>query len=232
LSNRINPQIEASWRERLEPEFNTDSFVQLKAFLTAEREAGKVLYPPGAKMFAAFDYTPWDQVKVVIVGQDPYHGPGQANGLCFSVNPDVRPPPSLGNIYKELKADLGCSIPNHGDLSHWAREGVLLLNATLTVEARKAGSHQGKGWDEFTHASIEKVVAEKEHVVFILWGKFAQAKQSVIDTQRHAIILSPHPSPFSAGRGFFGSKPFSRTNEQLAAWGLEPVDWAIPPLDA
>jgi uracil-DNA glycosylase len=228
LSQRIEPRIEAGWKARLADEFNTDSFNQLKAFLAAERQAGKVLYPPGSKLFSAFDNTPWDRVKVVIVGQDPYHGPGQANGLCFSVNPGVRPPPSLVNIFKELSRDLDCPIPKHGDLSHWAREGVLLLNATLTVEARRAGSHQDKGWEAFTHAVIEKVVAEKEHVVFILWGKYAQAKEAVIDTTRHRVIKSPHPSPFSADRGFFGSQPFSRTNAILSEWGLEPVDWVIP----
>lgn len=228
MSQRIEPRIEAGWKACLADEFNTDSFNQLKAFLAAERQAGKVLYPPGSKLFSAFDNTPWDRVKVVIVGQDPYHGPGQANGLCFSVNPGVRPPPSLVNIFKELSSDLDCPIPKHGDLSHWAREGVLLLNATLTVEARRAGSHQDKGWETFTHAVIEKVVAEKEHVVFILWGKYAQAKEAVIDTTRHRVIKSPHPSPFSADRGFFGSQPFSRTNAILSEWGLEPVDWVIP----
>ncbi len=228
MSQRIEPRIEAGWKARLADEFNTDSFNQLKAFLAAERQAGKVLYPPGSKLFSAFDNTPWDRVKVVIVGQDPYHGPGQANGLCFSVNPGVRPPPSLVNIFKELSSDLDCPIPKHGDLSHWAREGVLLLNATLTVEARRAGSHQDKGWEAFTHAVIEKVVAEKDHVVFILWGKYAQAKEAVIDTTRHRVIKSPHPSPFSADRGFFGSQPFSRTNAILNEWGLEPVDWVIP----
>jgi len=228
LSQRIEPRIEAGWKARLGDEFSATSFGQLKAFLVAERQAGKVLYPPGSKIFAAFDHTPWDRVKVVIVGQDPYHGPGQANGLCFSVNPGVRPPPSLVNIFKEMCSDLDCPMPKHGDLSHWAREGVLLLNATLTVEARRAGSHQDKGWEAFTHAVIEKVVAEKEHVVFILWGKYAQAKESVIDTTRHRVIKSPHPSPFSANRGFFGSQPFSRTNAILGDWGLEPVDWVIP----
>jgi uracil-DNA glycosylase len=228
LSQRIEPRIEASWKARLADEFNTASFSQLKAFLLAERQAGKVLYPPGSKIFAAFDHTPWDRLKVVIVGQDPYHGPGQANGLCFSVNPGVQPPPSLVNIFKELSSDLDCPIPRHGDLSHWAREGVLLLNATLTVEARRAGSHQDKGWEAFTQAVIEKVVAEKDHVVFILWGKYAQAKEAVIDTTRQRVIKSPHPSPFSADRGFFGSKPFSRTNAILSDWGLEPVDWVIP----
>lgn len=228
MSQRIEPRIEASWKARLADEFNTASFSQLKAFLLAERQAGKVLYPPGSKIFAAFDHTPWDRLKVVIVGQDPYHGPGQANGLCFSVNPGVQPPPSLVNIFKELSSDLDCPIPRHGDLSHWAREGVLLLNATLTVEARRAGSHQDKGWEAFTQAVIEKVVAEKDHVVFILWGKYAQAKEAVIDTTRQRVIKSPHPSPFSADRGFFGSKPFSRTNAILSDWGLEPVDWVIP----
>jgi uracil-DNA glycosylase len=228
LSQRIEPRIEAGWKARLADEFNTASFSQLKAFLLAERQAGKVLYPPGSKIFAAFDHTPWDRLKVVIVGQDPYHGPGQANGLCFSVNPGVQPPPSLVNIFKELSSDLDCPIPRHGDLSHWAREGVLLLNATLTVEARRAGSHQDKGWEAFTQAVIEKVVAEKDHVVFILWGKYAQAKEAVIDTTRQRVIKSPHPSPFSADRGFFGSQPFSRTNAILSDWGLEPVDWVIP----
>ncbi|MFP6905279.1 MAG: uracil-DNA glycosylase [Verrucomicrobiota bacterium] len=228
MSQRIEPRIEAGWKARLADEFNTVSFSQLKAFLLAERQAGKVLYPPGSKIFAAFDHTPWDRLKVVIVGQDPYHGPGQANGLCFSVNPGVQPPPSLVNIFKELSSDLDCPIPRHGGLSHWAREGVLLLNATLTVEARRAGSHQDKGWEAFTQAVIEKVVAEKDHVVFILWGKYAQAKEAVIDTTRQRVIKSPHPSPFSADRGFFGSKPFSRTNAILSDWGLEPVDWVIP----
>ena len=211
-------------------EFNAESFVALRAFLAAEKAEGKVFYPPGSKIFSAFDRTPWDAVKVVIVGQDPYHGPGQANGLCFSVNPGVRLPPSLKNIFKEMQSDLGYEIPAHGDLSAWADQGVLLLNATLTVEARQAGSHQKRGWEEFTDAVIRKVSAEKEHVVFILWGAYAQRKQEMIDTDRHAIVASPHPSPFSADRGFFGSKPFSKTNAILSDWGLPPIDWQIPAL--
>ena len=225
---RIDPKIEASWKERILDEFDTDSFHRLKDFLAAEKAQGKVFYPPGSKIFAAFDHTPWDAIKVVIIGQDPYHGPGQANGLCFSVSPGVRPPPSLMNIFKELKQDLGVDIPNHGDLTHWADQGVLLLNATLTVEARCAGSHQKKGWEEFTDAIIRKVSDEKEQVVFILWGAFAQRKEELIDTGKHGVVKSPHPSPFSADRGFFGSKPFSKTNAMLSEWGISPVDWCIP----
>lgn len=226
-STPVEPKIESGWKARLLPEFQTPSFAGLKKFLLEERRAGHSVYPPGSRIFAAFDNTPWDQVKVVIIGQDPYHGPGQANGLCFSVAPDIPKPPSLLNIFKELQDDLGCPLPEQGDLTPWARQGVLLLNAMLTVRAREAASHQGKGWEAFTDAVIRTIVEEKEHVVFLLWGRYAQNKARMIDLQRHAILEAPHPSPLSSHRGFFGCKHFSRTNEQLEAWGMPPIYWAL-----
>ncbi len=224
--DNINPVIEKSWLSALYNEFSSPYFSELKNFLVEEKRKFRI-YPPGSEIFAAFNYTPFDEVKVVILGQDPYHGPGQANGLCFSVHNGIRQPPSLQNIFKELRNDLGYPIPVDGNLEKWARQGVLLLNATLTVRAHQAGSHQGKGWEEFTDAAIQKLSDEKENLVFILWGKFAQAKEPMIDPFKHHIIKSAHPSPFSAERGFFGSKPFSKTNEYLKSHHKKEIDWQL-----
>ena len=224
--NKINPAIENSWKQELTDEFQSDYFVKLKSFLIEEKKKYQI-YPPGSDIFAAFNYTTFDNVKVVIIGQDPYHGIGQANGLCFSVKDGIRKPPSLQNIFKELNNDLGYNIPDNGNLEKWARQGVLLLNATLTVRASQAGSHQNKGWESFTDATIQKLSDKKQNLVFILWGNFAQAKQILIDTSKHFIIKSPHPSPFSADRGFFGSKPFSKTNEYLKETGQKLIDWRL-----
>ena len=225
--NGINPKIEASWKDVLQDEFKADYFARLKAFLLQEKAQGKILYPPGSRIFSALDHTPFTKVKVVLLGQDPYHGPGQAHGLCFSVPAGMRPPPSLVNIFKELKNDLGLEIPYAGNLERWADQGVLLLNATLTVEANSPGSHQNKGWEQFTDAMIRKLSEKKTGLVFLLWGKYAQAKESLIDSSRHFILKAPHPSPFSAHQGFFGCRHFSRTNELLRKQGLPEIDWKI-----
>lgn len=224
--SEINPKIEKSWLAALSDEFSTPYFLELKKFLVEEKKNFRI-YPPGSDIFAAFNYTPFDNVRVVILGQDPYHGPGQANGLCFSVKTGIRKPPSLQNIFKELNNDLGYDIPVNGNLENWAKQGVLLLNATLTVRASQAGSHQNKGWEEFTNKAIQKLSENKDNLVFILWGKFAQAKEQLIDLTKHHIIKSAHPSPFSAYNGFFGSKPFSRTNQYLKDHGFDPIDWSI-----
>ena len=225
--SEINPQIEASWKEMLMSEFSAPYFSQLKEFLLNERTKGKAIFPSGKQIFSAFDYTPFDKVKVVIIGQDPYHGAGQAHGLCFSVPDGIAPPPSLVNIFKEIKDDLGIEIPKKGNLEKWAKQGVLLLNATLTVQANTAGSHQGKGWEQFTDAVIRTVSEKKTGVIFILWGKYAQAKDALIDKSKHYILKAPHPSPFSAFSGFFGCRHFSQTNELLKKQGFEPIDWKI-----
>jgi uracil-DNA glycosylase len=222
---RIDPRLEAGWKAQLSEAFADPSFAALKAFLLEERSHGRTLYPPAPRIFAAFDLTPWEQVRVVILGQDPYHGPGQANGLSFSVPPGVALPPSLRNIYQELRDDLQVSPPADGDLSGWARQGVLLLNATLTVQAHQAGSHQKKGWEPFTDTVVERLNAHPRRLVFILWGSFARRKAASIDSTRHAVIASPHPSPLSAHRGFFGSRPFSQTNAYLEEWGEKPIAW-------
>ena len=222
--------IPESWQPVLEPVLATAEARQLGGFLVAEEQAGKQIYPPRGCRLKALELTPLDEVKVVILGQDPYHGPGQAMGLCFSVPEGVKIPPSLVNIYKELEADLGVARANHGDLSKWARQGVLLLNNTLTVEAAKAGSHAKRGWDAITDACVAAVAARDEPSVFILWGSHAQAKAKRIAGLRegpHCVIESPHPSPLSAHRGFFGSKPFSRTNAFLSDHGREAIDWAL-----
>lgn len=216
--------IEESWKKVLANEFDKDYFVQLVDFVKQAYKT-KVIYPPAAKIFAAFDSTPFNEVKVVILGQDPYHGPGQANGLSFSVNDGIRFPPSLQNIYKELEDDLKQPIPTSGDLSAWAKQGVLMLNATLTVEASKAGSHQKKGWETFTDAVIDKLNQEKENIVFILWGSYAQKKGAKIDRNKHFVIESAHPSPLSVYRGFWGSKPFSTTNAYLKSKQIAPINW-------
>lgn len=218
-------RIEASWRTRLAGQFAAPHMKALGSFLRAEKAAGKRIYPPGAQIFRAFELTPFDKVKVVILGQDPYHGAGQAHGLSFSVAHGVMPPPSLQNIYKELHADLGLTHPGHGNLESWARQGVLLLNACLTVEDGRAASHQGKGWEPFTDAVIASLNRERQNLVFILWGRKAQDKGAVIDRERHLVLTSAHPSPLSASNGFFGSRPFSATNAYLQSHGIAPVDW-------
>lgn len=225
MSNQV--QIAESWKPRLQAEFDKPYFDALRQFLKQEKAAGKQIFPPGSQIFAAFDYTSFEEVKVVILGQDPYHGIGQAHGLCFSVNKGIAVPPSLQNIYKELATDIsGFSVPNHGDLGHWAQQGVLLLNATLTVERDKAGSHQGKGWEAFTDAVIKIISEQKEHVVFILWGNFAKGKIPLIDSGKHLILTAAHPSPMAANRGgFFGCKHFSKTNAYLLSHNLTPIRW-------
>jgi len=220
----VDVHIEASWKRRLAPEIKQAYFEQLTDFVRQEYETARI-YPPGSRIFAAFDACPFEDVKVVILGQDPYHGPKQANGLAFSVNEGVRVPPSLVNIYKELESDLGVKPPATGNLQRWAEQGVLLLNATLTVRQGRAGSHQGKGWEQFTDAVIRILSEQREHLVFILWGAYAQRKGAVIDRGRHLVIESPHPSPLSASRGFFGSRPFSRANAYLEQHGLGGIQW-------
>ncbi|SDJ56771.1 uracil-DNA glycosylase [Microbulbifer yueqingensis] len=220
--------IDPSWRRVLEGEFRKPYMGQLREFLRAERNAGKRIYPPGGQIFNAFNSTPFDRVKVVILGQDPYHGAGQAHGLCFSVMPGVRIPPSLQNIYKELHSDLGIPPAHHGCLQPWAEQGVLLLNATLTVEDSRAGAHQGRGWEQFTDAAIHALAEQRENLVFILWGSYAQKKGAFIDRSRHLVLTAPHPSPLSAHRGFFGTRPFSQANAWLQQHGQQPVEWALP----
>ena len=225
-------RLEPSWKARIGDWLQRPEMRELSAFLRQRKAAGARIYPPGQQIFAAFDATPFDAVKVVILGQDPYHGPGQAHGLCFSVLPGVPVPPSLANIFKELNADLGIAPPDHGCLLPWARQGVLLLNAVLTVEEGRAGAHQGKGWEGFTDHAIETLAREREGLVFLLWGSYAQAKGKVIDTRRHRVLRAPHPSPLSAHRGFLGCGHFSATNQYLAQRGLSPIDWRLPPKDA
>lgn len=221
-------QLEPSWKAHLLPEFSKTYMQDLKAFLKKERDAKKLIYPRGTEYFAALNHTPFEKVKVVIIGQDPYHGVNQAHGLCFSVRQGVDIPPSLVNIFKELKSDLGIERPRHGDLTYWAEQGVLLLNATLTVEAGKAGSHQGKGWEQFTDAIIHALNRDREGLVFVLWGSYAQKKGAFIDTKKHLVLKGPHPSPLSAHRGFFGCKHFSQINAYLKAQGRTPIDWSLP----
>jgi uracil-DNA glycosylase len=221
----MDVKIESSWRNALEDEFNKDYFKNLAEFVREEYKT-TTIYPPPRFIFHAFELTPFDKVKVVIIGQDPYHGPNQANGLAFAVNKGINLPPSLVNIYKEIQSDLGRKPESiSGDLENWAEQGVLLLNATLTVRARTAGSHQNKGWEEFTDAVIKTLSDKKENLVFILWGNYAQRKGGVIDEHKHLVIKSAHPSPFSAHNGFFGSKPFSKCNDYLKAHGIEPINW-------
>ena len=225
--NHIDPHIEESWKHVLIDEFNKPYFYDLKAFLVEER-LKYTIYPTGANIFNAFYQTPFDKVKVVIIGQDPYHGQGQAHGLCFSVPAGVAQPPSLVNIFKEIKTDLGIPIPTNGNLEPWAKQGVFLLNATLTVRANIAGSHQKKGWEIFTDTVIKTISNEKSGIVFLLWGSFAQAKANLIDSQKHYILKAVHPSPLSANRGgWFGCKHFSKTNEILINEGLEPINWSL-----
>ena len=225
-SHPVDIKMEPSWKEKLEPEFSKDYFLKLKQFLKEERQAGNRIYPDGNRIFAAFVFTPFNNVKAVILGQDPYHGPGQANGLCFSVNDGIRVPPSLVNIYKELQNDLSIPIAKTGNLEAWAKQGVLLLNATLTVRENTAGSHQQKGWEQFTDTIIRKISDEAEHVVFLLWGRYAQAKEEMIDANKHLILKAAHPSPLARG-AFFGCRHFSMTNNYLVSKGIEPVDWNV-----
>ncbi|MDB5157097.1 MAG: uracil-DNA glycosylase [Mucilaginibacter sp.] len=222
-------ELEASWLEVLGDEFEKDYMLKLRQFLKEEKQAGKTIYPKGGDIFNAFAKTPFDKVKVVILGQDPYHGPNQAHGLSFSVQRGIPTPPSLQNIYKELATDIpGFIIPKTGDLTEWAEQGVLLLNATLTVQAANAGSHQKKGWERFTDTVIKTISDKKEGVVFILWGAYAQSKNVLIDETKHLVIKSTHPSPLAVSRGgFFGSKPFSKTNSYLQQHGEKPIDWQI-----
>ena len=217
-------RIHPSWREALASEFSAPYFSALTEFVRAEYAAG-TCYPPAGEIFAAFDRCPFSEVKVVLLGQDPYHGAGQAEGLCFSVRDGVPTPPSLQNIFKELHDDLGVPVPTSGSLRRWADQGVLLLNATLTVRAGAAGSHQGRGWETFTDAAIRALSSQREHLVFLLWGAYAGRKAALIDRSRHCILTAPHPSPLSAYRGFFGSHPFSQANAYLTAHGLQPISW-------
>tara|TARA_R100000005_G_scaffold31556_1_gene14217 strand:- start:6425 stop:7126 length:702 start_codon:yes stop_codon:yes gene_type:complete len=222
-------QLEASWLRHLAPEFEKPYMRELRAFLQAEKAAGVQVFPPGAEIFNAFAHTPLERTRVVILGQDPYHGPGQAHGLCFSVRPGVALPPSLQNIFKELERDLGIPRPQQGCLIPWADQGVLLLNSVLTVAAGRAASHQGKGWETFTDCVVELVNRECRGVVFMLWGSYAQRKGAAIDRDRHCVLTAPHPSPLSAHRGFIGCGHFSAANTWLARQGQPPIDWGLPP---
>lgn len=221
----MDVRIDASWKEVLQKEFEKDYFTRLTSFVREEYAGTTPIYPPAKLIFNAFDHCPFNEVKVVILGQDPYHGVGQANGLCFSVNKGVTFPPSLMNIFKEIQSDLGTPIPQDGDLTRWSDQGVLLLNATLTVRASQAGSHQKRGWEEFTDAAIRELAERRENIVFILWGSYAQKKGAFIDRNRHLVLTSPHPSPLSAYQGFFGNHHFSRANRYLAEHGKKEIIW-------
>lgn len=221
----MDVKIEKSWKEQLSNEFEKPYFEALTTFVRSEYSGSTPIYPPARLIFNAFDHCPFNEVKVVIIGQDPYHGAGQANGLCFSVNPGVPFPPSLLNIFKEIAADTGSPIPTDGDLTRWSNQGVLLLNATLTVRAASAGSHQNKGWEQFTDAVISILAEKRENIVFILWGSYAQKKGAFIDRNRHLVLTSPHPSPLSAYHGFFGNHHFTLTNDYLIKHGKEPIKW-------
>ena len=222
----VNPRIEDSWKSILQDEFDAPYFIALSEFLREEKKKFTI-YPPGPEIFAAFNHTPFNRVKVVILGQDPYHGPGQAHGLCFSVPAGIPHPPSLINIFKEIESDLGIPVPISGNLTKWAGQGVLLVNAILTVRANTPTSHQNKGWEKFTDAVIRNLSEKRKNLVFLLWGNYAQAKESLIDSNRHYILKAAHPSPLSASRGFFGCRHFSRTNQILAEQGLKGIDWGI-----
>jgi len=224
--DKTEPQIDQEWLDVLRPEFAKPYFIDLKAFLLEEKKLYRV-YPPGNRIFAAFNYTPFSKVKVVILGQDPYHGDSQAHGLCFSVPDGITLPPSLVNIYKELTTDLGIPLPKSGNLENWAKQGVLLLNATLTVRANQAGSHQHHGWENFTDEVIRQLSARQTGLVFILWGSYAQAKEALIDTSKHFVLKAVHPSPLSVYRGFFGCRHFSKANELLINAGKDPIDWRL-----
>ena len=223
----MNVQIEAGWKKILESEFNKPYFLQIVHFLKTEKNIGKIIYPPGSQIFNAFNMSPFEKTKLVLLGQDPYHGPGQAHGLSFSVPDGIRPPPSLLNIFKELNTDIGLAIPGTGNLSTWANQGMLLLNAYLTVEAKKPMSHSQIGWGEFTDNVIQKLSSIKQNLVFLLWGKFAQEKQVLIDETKHLVLKAAHPSPYSADKGFFGCRHFSKSNEYLMKNGIDPIDWKL-----
>jgi uracil-DNA glycosylase len=225
MSDNVN--IDQSWKKVLADEFAHPYFAEIKQFILVEKQKGKRIYPPGSQIFNAFNLTPFDKVKVVILGQDPYHGAGQAHGLSFSVPPGIKPPPSLVNIFKEMKTDLGIDPPNHGNLESWAKQGVLLLNAVLTVNDSEAASHKNAGWEKFTDAVIKTLSDHQSNLVFILWGRFAQNKEVLIDKSKHLIIKSAHPSPFSADSGFFGSRPFSKANTYLREHGIEEINWRL-----
>lgn len=228
MSDQI--QLESSWKAVLNNEFNQDYFKQIKQFILQEKAKGKEVFPPGKLMFNAFNLTPFNQVKVVIIGQDPYHGLGQAHGLSFSVPTGIKTPPSLQNIYKEIESDLGLSIPNHGNLESWAKRGVLMLNAVLSVNSGEPASHKAAGWENFTNAVIYYLSQQRSNLVFMLWGRFAQEKELLIDAHKHLILKAAHPSPFSAYQGFMGCKHFSKANEFLKLKGIEPIDWSISPI--
>lgn len=227
-SSRKPIDLHPSWLTHLQAEFDQPYMQSLRAFLVEQKRLGKTIYPESSNIFNAFNSTPLDQVKVVILGQDPYHGPNQAHGLCFSVQPGIPAPPSLQNMFKELQADIGFTIPNHGYLQSWANQGVLLLNATLTVEQGNAGAHQGRGWESFTDRAIQVVSNATEGVVFLLWGSYAQKKAALVDGKKHLILRAPHPSPLSAYRGFFGCKHFSKANDYLVKQKKAPIDWQLP----
>lgn len=226
------PDICETWLAQIGAEFEKPYMRQLGAYLREQKALGKRIYPPGQDIFAALNATDFEKVRVVILGQDPYHGPGQAHGLCFSVRPGIDVPPSLRNIYKELQADVGFRIPGHGCLTDWANQGVLLLNSVLTVVAGQAGSHQGKGWEEFTDALIGSLNKARSGLVFMLWGSYAQKKGAVLDASRHLLLKAPHPSPLSASRGFFGCRHFSKANEYLVQQGVDPIRWQLPDHDS
>lgn len=230
MSDQKQVQLEDTWISAVGDEFDKEYMKLLRSFLAAEKKQQKVIYPKGKEIFNALNATSFDKVRVVILGQDPYHGPGQAHGLCFSVQPKVALPPSLVNIFKEIKNDLGIENGEHGCLTHWAEQGVLLLNSVLTVERGRAASHQGKGWETFTDSVISQLNEQRDGLVFLLWGSYAQKKGSFIDTNRHLVLKSPHPSPLSAHRGFFNTHQFSQANNYLLAQGLDPIDWSLPPL--
>jgi len=221
-------QLESSWKQRLQAEFDQPYMQALRSFLLHRKASGAKVYPPGDKIFNALNSTPFDSVKIVILGQDPYHGPGQAHGLCFSVQPGVQTPPSLGNIYREIRDDLGIPIATHGYLKSWAEQGVLLLNAVLTVERGQAGAHQGKGWEQFTDRVITLLNENRDGLVFMLWGAYAQKKGAFIDSNRHLVLKAPHPSPLSAHRGFLGCRHFSAAHHYLQQQSIEPVNWTLP----
>jgi len=231
MATQADIRLQSGWLERLGEEFAQPYMAELKRFLLAEREKGKRIFPKGSEWFRALDLTPPDAVRGVILGQDPYHGLGQAHGLCFSVKPTVQPPPSLVNIFKELESDLGITPARHGFLEHWAKQGVLLLNSVLTVEMGRAASHRDRGWERFTDQIVAQVNAKADPVVFMLWGSHAQKKAGQVDTSKHLVLKAPHPSPLSAHSGFFGCRHFSKTNAFLESRGLEPIDWALPEAD-
>jgi len=228
MENAREIRLEASWKSRLADEFAQPYMERLRAFLLERKRGGATVYPPGKLIFNALDSTPFDRVKVVIIGQDPYHGPGQAHGLCFSVPEGIEPPPSLLNIYREIEDDVGGRRPPNGNLQSWAEQGVLLLNAVLTVERGRAAAHQGKGWERFTDRIVDELNRSADGLVFMLWGSYAQRKGAAIDTRRHLVLKAPHPSPLSAHRGFFGCRHFSRANEYLQRHGKRPIDWSVP----